>query len=274
MGRSALSSSARGGAPPGVAALGGALLDRHGAPVDAGGLECGADPGEALAGAVVAGGRLAFGARRAGVAVGGERQRDDADVPVTELEQVLGGRPRRPAIVDADRWRSLARWPVGDHQRQAALFDDVEAAVVGDVAVRDEAVDQRGAREVGLLRRAEASGHQSQPHSLAFADGRDPLEEQHGRRVGERVRQRVVEEQPKRPDVAAAQRRCQRVRTGIAEPARRGEHALAQGGAELLGTVVRVRDRHPRHAELRGDRGQRHPLVLSTLVLTSAWHRP
>jgi hypothetical protein len=192
---------------------------------------------------------------------------------MAELEQVLGGGPRRATVVDADAGRSVARRPVRDHQRQAALLDDVETAVVGDVAVGDEAVDERRAREVGLLRGA---GNEGEADPFLLAHRRDALEEEHGRRVGERVRQRVVEDQPQCADATTAQRRGHRVRPGVAELLRLGEDPPAKVGAELLGTVVGVGHRHPRHTERLGDGGERHPLGLTGRAggsLTPARHR-
>ena len=66
----------------------------------------------------------------------------------------------------------------------------------------------------------------------------------------------MVEDEPERSGLAAAQRARHRIGAGVAEVARGAEHPLAQRGAELVGPVVGVGDRRARDAEMLGDVGE------------------
>ena len=117
--------------------------------------------------------------------------RDDADPPVAELEEVLGPGPGAPGVVDVDRRDSLGRGLVDGDDRGAPLPQPVEVDAwvthVDDRAVHRQVLAQW---RVVTRRRDEGQGQRSFGQGVADGD-----EELGGHRVSERLAERVGEEQ-------------------------------------------------------------------------------
>src|SRR5918999_3158740 len=112
---------------------------------------------------------------------------------MAEREQVLSGGAGAAAIVDPDPGRSGMLGSVDHHERKATLRQDVDPLVALGVALDDEPVDERVADQlVSGVRRGAWNDEHARTHLLAGQ--RYPLEEEHGGRVGERIGQRLVED--------------------------------------------------------------------------------
>ena len=96
-----------------------------------------------------------------------------------------------------------------------------------------------------------AGRDQQQPLAGVFAGEGQALEEAHGARVAEGVREVFGEQQSDRSRFAGAQRSGHRVRPGVPEPAGRLQDPLAQLRGELVRTVVGVGNRGSGNTELR-----------------------
>ena len=179
-------------------------------------------------------GGLALGGQRAGVAVVGGAEGDDADPAVAERREVLRGQARARAVVDADEGvRARARL-VDDHERQAPLDRGREVRVVhgqrvGAEAAHDGLADGRLAL-AAVVRRA---GRPAKPGRISIASPAssvargEALQEQHGAGVAEGVGERLGEQQADRLAPAGAQApgggvraRCSRARPPWPGPAR------------------------------------------------------
>jgi hypothetical protein len=241
-----------GRAPARVLAIGAALLDGHGPPVEPRRLDRGPVAEQPLADHLVAGGGLPVLVGRALVAVRGQGRAHHPEATMAELQEVPCRQRRAAAVVDPDVPGPRERRPVDHHQGQPAVDHGLDPLVVLDVVLADEPVHQGGPDQVAAL----AAADQDQPDPGLAAGVGHPLQEQHVGRVAEGEAEgivRVVEEQQaQRAHPAAAEGGRQRVGPRIAEPLGRLQDLGPQGGAELVGVVVGVGDGGPGDAELAG----------------------
>ena len=238
----------------GRAVVAGAAGDGHRA-VEPRGVETGAPAGEPLAADEVEAVGLCLVERPRPV----RPAHDDGEPAVAEAGEVRHHRLGAVAVVDVDAARARDRLVVDQHVGQPALLHGAQAGVVAGDGVEDEAVDQRGADQHVVGAGEQRDERHAQAARLAL--GGDALQQAVGGGIGQRRRERVVEDHPERAGPPARQRARRGIGAGVAELARGDEDLLPQAGGELVGTVERVRHRHPRDADVRGHGGEGGELV-------------
>ena len=183
-----------------------------------------------------------------------QREAEEPDPAVAELEQVahrgLGSR----AVVDADEVHAGEHRRIDDDRRQAARQRRDHQRIVRPEPVHDEPVDGRVADRRALRLAVGEAGDEHDREPLLVGPGREPLQEQHGRGVVEGAREAVVEHHADRGGDARAQAARDRVGPGVAQLRRGAQHALAQRGRQLIRPVVGVRHGARRDAQRTRDR--------------------
>jgi hypothetical protein len=220
--------------------VGAALHDRDLVPGQAGFRDRGGGTGEPPAHDRVAGLPLPAQIGGAAAASGLERHGQDRQPPVTEVQQVAHGRLGAGRIIDADDRHVGQRRLVQDDDRATTCLDGGHGRVTVGQGQDYPGID-RGVADRPERTALGAAGVQQQAQSVDLQLARQAVEEQHGRRVGERVGQPLVDEDADGADPAPAQPRGHGVRPREAEFRGARQDSRPQRRRELVGAVVRIR---------------------------------
>ncbi len=205
---------------------------------------------------------------RARALVAAERQRDLRDARVAEVDQVPDhlGRPR--PVVDRHQGRTLDVPALADHDGYPAPLQRVERRVARQHAphqhgdVHGRALQERvHALRVGRSRpghpAAADAGDEQDAETLLAEHLHEPVEHLDGDRVAERAPEVVADHHADDAGAARAQLAPERVRAGVAELGRGGEHLVPGLRRDRPGAGEGERRRRHRDARHLGHLGER-----------------
>ena len=196
---------------------------------------------------------------RAARAVEAQRHGDDGDAAVSQVAQVRGELRGPGAVVDVDQHDVVGHGALHADDGDPAGAQQVQRRVVLQAAGGEDGGVERDAGE--LVRRGPAGvpRQQEQPDAMPAEHLGDAVEQLDGDGVAEGVEQALADEGADHPGPSPAQRRGDRVRTGVAELGGRGEDPVPRRGSDPRAGGERERRRGRRHPRPGGDGGQGGP---------------